>query len=312
MTISEHLDEFEGLPVKEYSTKEGISGAADHAIRVALDWDAYDGGESFADLFAAFTADEQATEVRGLIIGDWGGTAEGNASTSVVEALVSARDRLPQLRALFLGEMTMEECEISWIVQSDVSPLFQAFPDLAGLHVRGGEGLRLGKPRHHHLKKLVIETGGMRGEVVREVATAELPQLQHLELWLGDEGYGNDITESDLRTLLTDGPCGNLVYLGLRDDCHADSTVKLLAEVGLPPQVEHLDLSLGTLGDEGVEVLVGCEWLKQLKFLDMHFHYASEAAIEKLRGAVTELDAQFPQEPDEWNGEQHRYVAVAE
>ena len=39
-------------------------------------------------------------------------------------------DRLPALEALFLGDITFEQQEISWIQQSDISPLFLAFPRL--------------------------------------------------------------------------------------------------------------------------------------------------------------------------------------
>ena len=39
-------------------------------------------------------------------------------------------DRLPALRALFLGDMASEECEISWIQQATSRPLLEAFPAL--------------------------------------------------------------------------------------------------------------------------------------------------------------------------------------
>jgi len=137
MTIGAHLAEFEGLPVLDYSPAEGVPSQSASAFRVALDWEAHDEGKSFLELFAEFVADPAAAEVQALLIGDWGGAGEGNDSTPVVEALASARDRLPKLRALFLGEMTMEESEISWITQSDVSPLFEAFPSLETLCLRG-------------------------------------------------------------------------------------------------------------------------------------------------------------------------------
>ena len=44
-----------------------------------------------------------------------------------MEALVSARDKLPNARAIFLGDITMEG-EISWIEQTDVSPVLGNAP----------------------------------------------------------------------------------------------------------------------------------------------------------------------------------------
>ena len=312
MTIDNHLTEFEGLPVVIFSGEGLIPSAATSAVRLGLDWDAFDKGKTFIDVFAAFLVDPKCSEVQALIIGDWGGAGQGDDSSPVVEALVSARDQLPKLRALFLGEIIVEESEISWINQSDVSPLFQAFPNLAALYLRGGEGLSLGRPQHERLSKLVIETGGMPSTVVREVTSAKLPQLEHLELWLGDEGYGNDVSTEDLRALLTDGPCQRLTYLGLRDDCRADSTAKLLAGTKPPSTLSILDLSLGTLGDEGALALATCEWIRQLKLFDIHHHYVSPPNVEKLRSLVSEVNANDMQEPDDWDGEPHRYVAVAE
>ena len=312
MTINNHIREFGGLKIREFSPDEAIPSPPNCAMRLAMDWDAYEAGETFESLFGRFLADAACAEVEAVVIGDWGGSAEGNDSQPVVEALVSARDRLPKLRALFLGELTMEESEISWIIQSDVSPLFEAFPKLEELYIRGGEGLSLGRPVHATLRKLVIETGGMSANIVHDVTSAQLPALEHLELWLGDDAYGNDISSDDIADLLSQGPVGNLHYLGLRDDCSADETAKTLAERGIPASIETLDLSMGVLGDEGADALADCSWIKSLKKLDIHFHYVSASVVERLMGTVTAVDASDRQEPDEYDGESHRYVAVAE
>lgn len=312
MTIHAHLTEFEGLPVVPYSPDAPLAKPAGHAYRLSLDWDSHESGDTFLGLFASLLGDPGVTEVQALVIGDWGGAGQGDGSEPVVEALVSAREQLPALRALFVGEMVCEESEISWINQSDISPLFQAFPNLQALYVRGGQELQIGRPQHALLRKLVIETGGMSGELVREVIQAKLPQLSHLELWLGDDGYGNDVSSDDIETLLKSGPCSNLKYLGLRDDCGADETAKVIASTGLPASIECLDLSLGTLGDEGAEALLASGVLKALKRLDIHHHFVTDEWVAKLCAAVPELVADDKQEPQSWGGEIHRYVAVSE
>ena len=101
---------------------------------------------------------------------------------AVVAALVAAREKLPKLRVLFMGDIISEENEVSWIEQTDVSPLLEAYPELEYFGVRGGNGLRLGDIRHEHLRSLVIEAGGLAREVVLDVLRADLPSLEHLEL----------------------------------------------------------------------------------------------------------------------------------
>jgi hypothetical protein len=152
----------------------------------------------------------------------------------------------------------------------------------------------------------------MAAELVREVVVASLPALQHLELWLGDFSYGNDVTPDDLRMLFTAATFPRLRYLGLRNDSAADATASLIAEMGLPATVEVLDMSLGVLSDEGAEALIGWPGLRKLKKLDIHHHFVSPAVVTRLRESGPTVDASDAREPDEYGGEQHRYVAVSE
>jgi len=80
----------------------------------------------------------------------------------------------------------VDESEISWIVNSDMGPLLAAYPRLQQLRVRGGQELAFGDLRHDNLRTLIVETGGLSGEVLQQMAAARLPALTHLELWLGD------------------------------------------------------------------------------------------------------------------------------
>ena len=312
MTISQHLQEFAGLKVVEYDAESRLSAPQAQAYRLNIDYEAAESGEKFSDLLGRFVDDPGAADVTALLIGCWQDVATGTDAAEVVEALVAARDRLPRLRALFLGEITYDESEISWIQQTDVSPLLTAFPLLEELAIRGGQGLSLGRPRHDRLKKLVIESGGLSGSVVREIGSAVLPALEHLELWLGDEGYGNDVTEEDLAPLLTGRLFPKLRYLGLRDDCRADTTAALLATSPVLDSLEVLDLSLGALGDDGADALLAGGKLSKLKKLDLHHHYLSEPMMARLSMLTAEVDLSDVKEPDDWDGEEHRYIAVAE
>ncbi len=312
MTINEHLTEFGGLQIVDYGEGTSETDPTKTAYRLMLNWEMSEEGKTFIDLFGNFLSEVDSSQVRALLVGDWGEAGTGNDSAPVVEALVSARDKLPNLRSLFLGEMVMEESEISWIQQSDVSPLFDAWPSLEALHLRGGNGLRLGSPQHLHLKKLVIETGGLPAAVLHDLYSAKLPQLEHLELWLGTDEYGNDISVDDVRKLLASPCCQKLTYLGLRDDVHADATAQTLREVDIPMTLRTLDLSLGTLGDEGATALLNAPWIAQISLLDFHHHYVSQQLVEQLKSKFKSVNAEELCEEAEWGGERHRYVSVAE
>jgi hypothetical protein len=211
-----------------------------------------------------------------------------------------------------LGDIISEECEISWIHQSDVSPLFGAYPALEHFCVRGAEGLSLGSPRHAHLKSLVIQSGGLPAAVVREVAAAGLPELEHLELWLGTADYGADATVEDLEPILAGTVFPRLRYLGLRDSDIADVIAAAVARAPVTERIKVLDLSLGTLSDVGALELLQSPAVRRLERLDIHHHYCSTEVVEQLKGLGIDVDAGEPQEPDKYNGQSWRYVAVGE
>ncbi len=91
----------------------------------------YDSRITFAELLTRFLADPASRQVDALVIGPW--WQEGyHESSRVVADLAEASDRLSSLRAVFVGDVGGEECEISWIEQSDMTPLLVASPALEG------------------------------------------------------------------------------------------------------------------------------------------------------------------------------------
>src|SRR4051794_39145812 len=113
MTVNQHVSSLAGLPVRTFKVDTGAETPAD-ADRVAwrLDTD-YDGGpDEFNRRFDALLAAPWAGQVRALVIGEWG---ESYENTVPNDRLIAAADTLPNLTALFIGDMTSEENEISWI-----------------------------------------------------------------------------------------------------------------------------------------------------------------------------------------------------
>ena len=308
--IDENLQTFAGKPVKDFELTATELHPADEAYRLRVGWDMSNG--AFDELFDRLLAIPGADRIEALVIGDWGNAAEGGSSRSVVEKLVEVKDRLPGLKALFIGDLVGEESEISWIIQSDLSPLWTAYPGLTEFGVRGGEGLRLAPMSMPHLKTLVIETGGLPAEVVADVIAADLPELEHLDLWLGEENYGGDASIADLQPLLDGGLFPGLRWLGLRNSAISDDIAVALTGAGVIAQLDTLALSLGALSDQGVAALAANTALKSLKTLDIHFHYASPEALAKLDALGIEVDTSDPQEADEDDGEVYRYIFVGE
>src|SRR5690348_16002898 len=113
---SEHISEFHGRPVVDFNKKSDWQGA-ETAYRLRED---YEDELKVSDRLAALLAQPGSDKLSSLIIGAWTGSCEGDDSAEIVAELAKAAPRLPGLRHLFFGEMVVDECEISWINQSDV------------------------------------------------------------------------------------------------------------------------------------------------------------------------------------------------
>jgi hypothetical protein len=307
-----------GKPVEEFRPEDGIINPVGISYSISFDWGLSGEKRAMADVFAQLVADPRCSELTSLVIGPWaewvgGGNAGGDDIDSLIGLLVGASEQLPSLTSLFIGDIESEQCEISWIQQGDLSPLFGAFPQLESLGIRGGEGLTIGSPSHHNLKKLIIESGGLPVSVVQEVAAADFPALEHLELWLGSSGYGWDGTIDDLAPFLNGEKWPDLKYLGLRNSEIADEIAGHLATAPVLNRIKTLDLSMGNLTDAGVEALLhNRDALSRLEALDLHHHFLSEGMIDRLQELPISVDASDPQEADEYDGEAYRYIAVSE
>jgi hypothetical protein len=307
MLFNEHVTQFAGKPVVDWPPESPIADPDQVIYRVSLSWEDQDSGLKWTDRFAEFLDDPAATRTTGIVVGPWGFWDVSVAG--VVEALVTARDRLPNLSAIFLGDITYEECEISWITLADISPLFDAYPALEHFCIRGSEKLHLGTLRHAHLKSLVLQNGGLDGSVVRQVAAAQLPQLEHLELWLGTQDYGGTTKVEDLAPIFTGRLSPKLRYLGLRNSEIADEIAVAVARAPILERVRVLDLSLGMLTDVGAAALLASPLVPRLEKLDLHHHYCSDEMMEKLEALGIDVDlTEVERETDQ----DYRYVAIGE
>ena len=268
------------------------------------------------DHWAKFLAEPRVHEVEALVLGPWFKEIDEGVD-AIVAQLTSASAQLPNLRAIFLGDIVPEECEISWIEQGDITPLLAAFPRLETLVVRGGNGLRFSDLSHAHLRKLVVQSGGLAPETIADLTASSLPSLEHLELWLGDENYGFSSTIDELRPLWSPSRFEALQTLALRNCALADEIAEELAtQPEAVSRLDRLDLSLGTLSDLGAQALYNNPAVLQLDSLDVRHHYLSDDWMAKLESLPIEVDVSEPQgyvEPsDDGDERDERYVAISE
>jgi len=294
---------FVGLRVVDYDMDK--PARSDVAYRFRSDWDE----DKLIPSLEHFLATPAALETSALVIGAWFGDDSSKTPDEVLNLLIQKQDRLPKLAALYVGDITSEENEMSWIMQTDISPLLQAFPKLQLLRTRGGTDLKLTPTQHVGLRALAMETGGMDASVLRSVCNCELPQLEHLELWLGTDQYGATVSVEDLQPLLSGKLFPKLKYLGLRNSDLADAIAAVVVNSPLMQRLETLDLSLGTLSDEGGESLLHLKD-SALKKLNLHYHFMSPEMVKRLRALPFVVDATAP--PDMEKDEEDRFVAVGE
>lgn len=284
MSLTEHVSQLVGKPVAPFDGRAPFDLRA-RVPRLAIDWDSHVDGLGMSELVAELLRRPDVPLVEGLVFGVWDFISATDAS-AIVAPLVAAKDRLPALRSIFLGDILESEQELAWIKQGDASSLFAAFPALEELRVRGSAGLRLagdGAPvRHAHLQTLIVESAGLSRELVRSVVEGELPALRHLELWLGSEQDGGTASIDDLAPLLEGRGFPALESLALRGSETADALAGAVANAPVLKRLKKLDLSLGTLSDDGAESLLASEAVRLLVDLDLRKSYLSPEMVKRL------------------------------
>ncbi|MEV0389568.1 STM4015 family protein [Nonomuraea sp. NPDC050643] len=308
----DYSDGYAGLPVAYALAPEDGEPLPDPAA-VAWKFEAgeYDDDvpDEISESFDWFFDNVDTAKVTAIVIGGWESCYDSDNGT-IVARLAESADRLPELRSLFLGAIMPEQAEISWIQQSDVTPLLAAYPKLERLEVRGGSGLTLEPVRHESLRVLRFETGGLPAQVVRAVGGSELPEMEHLELWFGVDEYGGDATTGDCASILSGERLPRLRHLGLQNCPFADELAAAVAGAPIVARLGSLSLSMGSLGDEGTEALLSGQPLTHLSRLDVRHHYMSRAMAARLVAALPGVEVLLDEphsRDDDW-----RYVAVSE
>ncbi|OXM86748.1 STM4015 family protein [Paenibacillus rigui] len=277
--------------------------------KLSVDYDQYENGVKILDLIEELAGKEESLQLESLVIGDWGGAYE-NDSSEIVEALVRLKDRFPKLRSLFIGDMSYEECEVSWINQSNLGPILSAYPELTSFTIKGSTGLSLEPAHHDKLEELTIICGGLGKNVIASISDGSFKSLKKLELYLGVEEYGFDGSLDDVLPLIEPGKFPQLTYLGLKDSEIQDDIAVAVANAPIVDQLHTLDLSMGTLSDVGAEALINSERIKRLELLDLSYHYMSDEMMNRWKQSGLNVDISDQQDADD--DEDYRYPSLTE
>ncbi|BAZ13794.1 pentapeptide repeat protein [Calothrix sp. NIES-4071] len=306
---------FANRQVVDFDPEVGIIDPVNTAYALRCE---YDEEESAVDKLAVLLQHPKAVELEALVIGAWSGELTDYSSSTIIEALVATSYKLTNLKALFIGDIHYQESEISWILQSDISPILQAYPNLEILQVRGGTGLVFSPVVHNNLEALIIETGGLNPDTIAQICACDFPNLTHLELWLGSADYGGHSSIDDLRPILIKTVFPNLVYLGLRNSTYSNNIAEAVINSPLIDSIKILDLSMGTLTDAGANVLLKSPVVKQLDILNISENYLSDdkvalLSLQESRGNFNVHVMTNEQKKDDYDDEEaYRYCSVAE
>jgi hypothetical protein len=309
-----HVTEFANRKVIEFDPEIGITetvGTA-YALRVRRHWSQVKPDMNIAGKLQLFLYDPRASQIEALVFGNWI-TQEYISSQPVVDALIDAELFLPNLKALFIGDIEDPEMMISSIVQTDLSLVLVAYPDLEVLKIRGdseywggGQALAFQPLRHDRLKALIVESGGLHREAIAQICQLELPALEYLELWLGSEHYGGTSAINDIMPILSDNLFPKLKYLGLRNSEYTDDIAFAIVNSPILEQLLDLDLSMGNLGDEGAAALLNCSAIAQLDTLNV----ADNCLTPEMAMRLMQLDIEV--NVNRMKSSHSRYCSVAE
>ena len=295
--------ETEGDSHMELEEKDGkIVGA-----RIWTEWDGPEPHERLDSLLV----DERARALESLTLGLFSSEGE-NYYDSAIRSITTAAPA--SLTNLFIGDFEYpDETEISWTDVGSLDPLLPACPALTHLRARGG-AIGIDELAHEALESLTLETGGLPASTVRAIVRGDCPKLENLEVWFGDDNYGGDSSIADLAPLFAKDVYPSLTRLGLKNSMFQNDICRALVDAPWIGRIEDLDLSMGTMTDEGADALVAAkDALTSLKRLDVSDNFLSREAQGRLSeayGSVVVIGRQ--EEPEEDYDETFFYVSVGE
>jgi hypothetical protein len=232
---------------------------------------------------------DRANEIEAIIIGIL------DYFVDLVDIATKASDRLPNLKALFLGDM-IEDGEYRLCLYpfcQDIDRVLLAYERLEYLqmrfsNVRNGrtgekmvENYSFCQPlTHDFLRVLRIESSGLHHQVLLDLNRLELPELEYLELWTGDSDIESEASVFDIMPIINGDKFPKLKYLGLKNCNYTDDIAFAIATSPLLKNLVELDLSMGTLTNAGLLALLGSQHINELETLNISQNYITQSFIK--------------------------------
>ncbi|MEW5738679.1 MAG: WGR domain-containing protein [Myxococcota bacterium] len=200
--------------------------------------------------------------------------------------------------------------QISWHHTGSLAKLWKGVPHLRTLEIETGE-FEVGKMDAPALERAIFITGGLSQSCGKDIATAKMPNIKHLEIYYGTEEYGGTCGVDEVRPLLERTDLKHLEYLGLKNSEFADDIAGALAGAKVLKGLKTLDLSLGTMSDAGAKALANAKpYLEHLECLDLTRNYLTKEGIALVKGLCKKVITADQEEADE--GDDSRYAAIRE
>lgn len=188
----------------------------------------------------------------------------------------------------------------------NIEPMYKAMPNLESLVLRSGS-MKIGKIDLPKLRELEILTGGLDKASLANICNAKWPHLEKLHVQTGDDG---NIRLKDLQPIFDGKAFPKVKHLGLGNSPFADDICKELAKSKIAAQLETLDLSQGTLGDQGAAALAEGKWPK-LKSIDVSQSWLTKTGLASLKTIAKEIEGSKGQDDDGGDPE-NRYISGRE
>jgi uncharacterized protein (TIGR02996 family) len=235
---------------------------------------------------------------------------EGVGSTAL-SAIARVAPRT--LRHLHLGDYGIGTPPVSWFDIGNLSPFYRATPDLATLILQGSV-IEFGKAiEFPKLLRLEVRTGGLKKAAAKAIAASALPSLEMLLVWFGEPDYGATAKLADIAPLLSSKGFPKLTHLGLANCEFANELAGEIVGAKLIERLRVLDLSMGTLDDEGAKILAGGKRaFAHLETLDLSDNYLTPGGIKLVKGLAKKVLVGEQREPYDWDDDKRRYASVGE
>jgi uncharacterized protein (TIGR02996 family) len=222
---------------------------------------------------------------------------------------VLAKKAPPTTRKITFGDNVDQ---ISWHHTGNLGKLWKGVPGLKILEIETGE-FDVGAMVAPNLERAIFITGGLTKACGKNIATADIPRIKHLEIYYGDDNYGGDCSVKEVKPLLDRTDLKDLEYLGLKNSMFANDIAKAIGGAKILKGLKTLDLSLGAMTDEGAEALAAAKGsLAHLECLDLTRNFLTKKGIAAVKGICTKVVTEKQEEADADGDETYYYVSIAE